>query len=1288
MLTRQQEKALDLHRHLSVTANAGSGKTTVLARRFVEILLNTRAEVQNVVAITFTEKAAGELSRRIASEVETQIRQLRAQVLTFQSNGLRIDEELLSRLSRLEEIRSELPSAPISTIHAFCARILRQYPVEAGIDAGFTIGGTLDTNRLMDEAFRKTFAEILSSRDSSTQVINSAFAEKERVLDTLRSLGRRTLEDVLRLALKKRDVIDRLIDTGIFEKTDAELIHFWQEVENRELLSQLRRHHELLSTAISFSACSRDLRPHLDLLYREDLEFAARCRELWTIGSALLTADWKSLRKKSFPSDVESSVDFPKGRSLWVGQFVRVLRHLKSAFGGIDAYGTDAFLSDRAMLAYTKHLRVILELYKRIRSAFDDLKESEGMLDYEDLLLKTLQLLRQHPEIRQQLSLQYPFIMVDEYQDTDRLQYEVLRPLLNEYRSGNLFIVGDPKQSIFGFRNADVAIFEATKLDIQKAASENPSPLRYGDVVLGGTLLERRGILSLPESFRLLTNLVAFVNHLFRGLLDDPARGVFYEELVKGRANDADGRIELIICWQNDELDHDSGEEEETSQDENYFARSGVLSEEETIARRILSFMIDGTTVWERKADGKEYPRPVQFRDIGILLRNRKRLGKLEDVLRLYKIPYLVSSGVGFYQTQEIYDFANYFRFLLNPADDVALVGILRSPFFTLSDADLYAIAVYGGSGTFYQKLQHYAQSETAPLHVRSAAEHLASDLRHAGRLSIPLLVQRLLMQTGWLGAIAGSQRGDQNKANIEKLLRLAREFEGRSFASLFDFVERLNELIEHEPEEGQAPVAEPKNAVQILTIHAAKGMEFPIVVLPYLNARQPAVSLPIVDQELGIGFPVASLSNLFDHGDEEASDQKVVPKIVELMKLRALERSAEEEKRVFYVATTRARDHLVLSASIGKRGVELNSPLQWIVDQFQIDLRRGDQDVVIQTQVRRASHLRSLSEISSKKQDNSSLEVGDDESVFGAPHKLVIHCRDAESVFVEQESLGKIKGTFLDEETTPGFSGNIYVDSIPGQIRGEFFSATQIQLFYKSKKEFLESYRTGTFPEAQKLPIIERIDVSRFDEHSDVPELLDPARRGMIIHDVLKHIRTHADIGSLSAIVRTSVMSAMIGSHEILSEVMKEILSQLQPLFTSSFGEEILSVSEVLTEYTIATALGEDFVVGIIDRLMNDPKHGWWILDYKTDNLPSQVNLFQYAVEQYAIQMKCYAYLLHRLHPELSTVRTVLWFLRRSAEPIEMLFQAADLSTWEEELSQTIRQMKSLILDEARLKV
>ncbi|MGC8897174.1 MAG: UvrD-helicase domain-containing protein [Bacteroidota bacterium] len=1264
MLTPQQEKALDLQRHLSVTANAGSGKTTVLARRFVEILLNTRAEVQNVVAITFTEKAAGELSRRIASEVENQIRQLRAQVLTFQSNGLHVYEELLSRLNRLEQIRSELPSAPISTIHAFCARILRQYPVEAGIDAGFTIGGTLDTNRLIDEAFRKTFTEILCSGDSSAQGINSAFGEKERVLDTLRSLGRRTVEDTLRLALKKRDIIDRLIDAGIFEKTDAELLQFWEEVANGELLSRLRRYHELFSTVISFSTHSRDLRPHLDLLYKEDVGFAARCRALRAIGSALLTADWKSVRKKSFPPDVESSMDFPRGRDLRIEQFVRVLRQFKSLFGGIDACGTAPFSSDRAMLAYTKHLRVILELYKRIRSAFDDLKESEGMLDYEDLLLKTLQLLRRHPEIRQQLSLQYPFIMVDEYQDTDRLQYEVLRPLLDEYRSGNLFIVGDPKQSIFGFRNADVAIFEATKLDIQKAATGNLPPLRYGDVVLGGTELERRGILSLPESFRLLTNLVAFVNHLFRGLLDDPARGVFYEELVRGRANDADGRIELLICWQNYGLDHNNEDEEETSQDENYFTHSGVLSEEETIARRIVSFMIDGTTVWERKADGSEYPRPVQFRDIGILLRNRKRLGKLEDVLRLYKIPYVVSSGVGFYQTQEIYDFANYFRFLLNPADDVALVGILRSPFFTLSDADLYAIAVYGGSGTFYQKLQRYAESETAPPHVRSAAEYLASDLRHAGRLSIPLLVQRLLMQTGWLGAIAGSQRGDQNKANIEKLLRLAREFEGRSFASLFDFVERLNELIEHEPEEGQAPVAEPKNAVQILTIHAAKGMEFPIVILPYLNIRQPAVSLPIVDQELGIGFPIASSSNLLDRADEEASDQKVVPMIVELMKLRALERSAEEEKRVLYVATTRARDHLVLSASIGKRGVELNSPLQWIVDQFQIDLRRGDQDVVLQTQVQRGSHLHPI------------------------PHKLVIHCRDAESAFGEQESLGRIKRTFLDEETSRGFSGKIYVDSIPGQIRGEFFSATQIQLFYKSKKQFLESYRTGAFPEAQKLPIVERIDVSRFDEQSDVPELLDPARRGMIIHDVLKHIKTHADIRSLPAIVQTSVMSAMIGSREILSEVTKEILIQLQSLFASSFGEEILSVSEILTEYTIATALGEDFIVGIIDRLMNDPKHRWWILDYKTDNVSSHVNLFQYAVEQYAIQMKCYAYLLHRLHPEQSAVRTVLWFLRRSTEPIEMVFQAAELSTWEAELSQTIRQMKSLILDEAPLKV
>jgi len=1202
VLTRHQQKALNLSCHLSVTANAGSGKTTVLARRYLDILLQMNVQVENVVAITFTEKAAGELSQRITSEVADKIAEVQSEHEKRRNSGT------ADRLDRLAHIRQELPSANISTIHAFCARILRQFPVEAGVDAAFTTAGTLDSARIADDALQRTF---------STFTVEVA-EKKERVFDTLRAVGRPATEEILRLALKKRVLLDRLVDAGMFEKTDDELLAMWEEAAARELAGQLSPHRGLFDGVVSLAVEAGALTHLLEKLFSGEESLRDRCAAIIDLGDRLLVKSWGKGREKEFKKGiVKGNAD--------ITRFAGVLGSLRGLARASD-------LDRHHVEAYARHLRVLIELYGALRHTYEELKEEENALDYEDLLVKTLALLREHPEIRRRLSEQYRFIMVDEYQDTDRLQYEILRPLLDEFKRGNLFIVGDPKQSIFGFRNANVAVFNSTKQEMAAAVGRSSSAGKNTTVED-----EERGMLTLPDSFRLLSDILVFVNELFRDLLHDEENGVRYDELVKGRQNDDRGSVELLL------VPDDSGENKE---DETPGESSVSITQEEAVARRILLLVDEKATVFEKgKGARGEIPRPVRFGDVAILLRSRARLGFLEEAMKAHNIPYVVSSGVGFYQTQEIYDFANYLRFLLNPADDVALAGILRSPFFTLSDAELYTVVQRVGTGTLFDKLKTSAAVPGAPAAVKTAVECLGSDLERAGKLPIPLLVQRILLQTGWLGVIAGSPRGDQNNANIVKLLRLAREFEGRSFVNLFDFVERLNELIEKEPEEGQAAVVESRNAVQILTIHAAKGIEFPVVILPYLNEPRPRDRLPLIDEDLGIGFSVIG------HAGPEREAEKVTVPVVEVMKLRMQRRSAEEEKRIFYVATTRAKDHLILTAR--NRRVVQGSPFDWIVRRFPEFLALPPKGPLVETRIRRL--------------------LPDGTGEEEVPYMLRVKCLDARRL----EALPHEGGA----PPSAAFPNDIHDEPITGQIRGEFFSATQIQLFARSRRQFMESYRTGMLPESRVLPVVERAAAKGGDESDDVFEPIDPARRGTIIHSVLSRVRSKDDLANLAAIVRSVVNREEIGREERLLRLGEEIRSEISALLRGEFAKAILGAEEIFTEYTIASALGDDFAVGIVDRLMKDPSLGWWILDYKTDDVSHERDLKAFAEDRYGVQMKCYAYLLRRLHPEQLEVRTVLWFLRRNSEPVAFVFDAAHLDEWEGELSSLIAQMKEMIL-------
>ncbi|MEN3039626.1 MAG: UvrD-helicase domain-containing protein, partial [Candidatus Kryptonium sp.] len=281
-------------------------------------------------------------------------------------------------------------------------------------------------------------------------------------------------------------------------------------------------------------------------------------------------------------------------------------------------------------------------------------------------------------DVRKKLANQFRYIMIDEYQDTNHLQYEIVKKLINEF-SGNtkLFVVGDDEQSIYGFRGSDVEVFSVTKNEI----------------------IERNGEeVPLSESFRLLKGIAAFVNAVFEKIMGEKISiyEVEHKPIVVGRDIDDDGIVELLVV----KKDSTEKEEDDESVEANF------------VAQRILGLLEDEKAYVYK--DGLK--KKVEAGDIAVLIRNRNVLKPLESAFVKLGIPYIVSGGIGFYQTQEIYDFLNYLKFLVNTNDDVALVGILRSPFFAVSDREIFNISVYGEGSTFWEKVRNYVSRDTKPL--------------------------------------------------------------------------------------------------------------------------------------------------------------------------------------------------------------------------------------------------------------------------------------------------------------------------------------------------------------------------------------------------------------------------------------------------------------------------------------------------------------------------------------------------------------------------------------------
>jgi ATP-dependent exoDNAse (exonuclease V) beta subunit len=787
--SQEQAAAIDAPGVVFVSAGAGTGKTTVLVERFVKAVCERGIDVDSLLVITYTERAAGELRTRIRSR--------------------------LAELGR-DDLARELDGAWISTIHGFCLRLLKAHPFAAGIDPRFRVLDESQSRVLQSEAFEAALEEFLGDGEDERAVLLATYGARalrrmlSGVYETLRAAGR-----PLGLELGERP--------GLAER-----------------IGELREAARCLADDASAGDTARAT--------------AARALEL--------------LEERTLPERLLDLSEL-KARGERAATYEEARRGLEQA--ALD----ELALRDRDLLQ---------ELLGSFERAYRAAKERESALDFEDLQILARDLLRENADVRERESWRFRSIMVDEFQDTNRLQCELIDLLAEGPDDKEIFFVGDEFQSIYGFRHADVHVFRERR--------EHAS-----------------GVLALTQNYRSRPEVLGAINHLFSaefgtdfqrleaaGRFPDPAFGTPVELLVTDKASYAD----TDVHWRRAEARH--------------------------IARRVHELIEEGAA-----AAG----------EIVLLFAAGTDAEWYEEELRHLSIPTYRATGRGYFGQQQVVDLLAYLRLLHNRYDDEALVTVLASPLVGVSNDALVLLRRAAPKRPLFQPfekgLPHELSAQDGQL-FRAFHQRYERLSRLAPTLSLERLLEAIVSEHDYDLAALAQWDGRRRYANMRKLARLARSYEELRGPDIEGFVRFVAEQEAVGARELEA-VAEEEgaDAVRLLTIHSAKGLEFKVVVVADAGRDRAA---PSPDEILCLpdgrfGFRVADPSTGTRRGAFE----------YDAVREAGREEEKAERLRLYYVAMTRAIERLIVSGAIDpERRADAETPIGWVLER--LDARELDEAV------------------------------------------------------------------------------------------------------------------------------------------------------------------------------------------------------------------------------------------------------------------------------------------------------------------------------------------------------
>jgi ATP-dependent helicase/nuclease subunit A len=946
LLNDSQRHALDTRRNLAVRANAGSGKTSVLVERIVQLLARhwdagTPLSVTAIAAITFTRKAAAELRSRLRDS------------FVEMAGTSAVEREQLYWTAQ----SGELARAMIGTIDSFCARILREFGFpDSSADR---IEPDFEPLDAYDEAVLK--------REAIDRVINrlSSFSGADE--------REKSLADACRwwAVTQGYDALTQYLATLLDHTIDPETI----VAAYGDGKSPIQRMEEAWSDLPAVQRLNQD-RAELRLTLQKIVNTCESVRKPGKLLGALRDEVRSIVEALNHPAAQPEDANVLRAlRGALLNQKgeprnMRGLAEVQDDLASLQASWQDLLRSfdfdfDGELCA-AEAADKLVRLLEPVAHEYLALCHDANHFDFMTIARRTRDLLKRDEAVRRSLQDTYRYVLVDEFQDTNPLQWEIISWIVGDGPEGplavdRLFIVGDPQQSIYRFRHADVRVFMRVQALIRAenqrhglaalATDYDRMIAETGQDGLASDEEQHLGLMPLAENFRSLTPIpLMLVDRVFRHVFDpkqhqlDLARNAFeiqYQPLKPGIANDAVGEVHYVIAGAEDAAEAD---EETAGPDQAGEATGNELANAQVAAVVDRLVALHGQPKYTAKPGE---PQQLDWGDMAVLLPSRSVvLMPLEREFRRRHVPSVVTRGIGFWQRQEVRDVIHLATCLADPGDELAVFAVLRSPIGQLTDAEILflselgrgslrrglamlaqgALPVADDADPARQTLSEVWQAFSAEVQgrLRRVAATLDDWRQGVDRLAHADLLQRSLEESGAYAVYAAEPEGAVILANLARLFDQVRGEEERDAPGLARLARRLRARMDEAPNEEQASLATDRNAVQVMTVHAAKGLEFPVVAVLKMDrlAVRPSTGKLMVKTEWDALLPddAAQLPHCRP-GTVAVSvrhpcrpRETYTPRL--LQALRNLDRAQQlaESRRLFYVAATRAKERLILA--------------------------------------------------------------------------------------------------------------------------------------------------------------------------------------------------------------------------------------------------------------------------------------------------------------------------------------------------------------------------------------
>ncbi len=1158
--TPEQKRTITTNNsNLLISAAAGSGKTAVLVERIIHIIVNDKVDINKILIVTFTNAAAGEMRQRISNALINKIENNKANRDFFKKQL-----NLLNKSS-------------ISTIHSFCIDIVRKYFHIINLDPKFRIGDAAETailkidvlEELMEKEYEKSsehflgLVEMFGGNKDDRRL-------QELILDCYEFIQSQPYpydwmhEKVEQFTMNYEDY-----ERSIWIRTIIEQIKVKLNAADNIFKDAKKIVLEDNNFEGYLKAVNDDLIIINDLIFALNQGFSQFINEVNNVKHTRL--------KRLSNVDEEMQEKFKNLRE----EAKDIVKQIKKEVSNKDPESCFSELNE--MYPYMKYFIKIISFFHK---AYLEKKLEKGLLDFNDLEHYSLEILS-NQEIAKEVREKYSYIFVDEYQDSNLVQETILNKIKRE---NNLFLVGDVKQSIYRFRQADPTLF------LEK----------YHTFKKGENYLNQR--IDLNKNFRSNKTIIDGINFIFKNIMSKYLGEIDYNEdsflYYNNKFKEINGqKIELSILEKNkkdNEIKNINEKELDLMEDIEIEARAA--------ADKIKNLI--GQKIYDNK---KECLRNIEYKDVVVLMRATSNWAQtyLETFIS-EGIPAYADFNTGFFETTEIKLFMSLLKIIDNKRQDIPLLSVLRSPVFKFNVDELIKIRTESNKTNYYEALYEYIEKNNDNLKNKLLNfEVMISKWKKETRImKMDEFIWKLMLDSGFYYYIIAMPGGNQRKANLDILLDRAKQFQSTSMKGLFNFIKFIDKLKASSGDMGTAKImGENDNVVKIMSIHKSKGLEFPVVIVvgmgKHYNLRDTTAPI-LFHKDLGIGPKYVNLKL------RRWSDSIARAAMKTKIKLECL----SEEMRILYVACTRAKNNLILIGSLSD--IE-KSAKKWSKNMGALSIENGknylDWICPVLMYHKDGYKLRELAGFSCEKEtlkDDSNWDIN------------IINCSDILSKKLKTENIVNFK-EFIN-------TSNYNLDNF-----------REIEKKLDWEYQFKDAVKIPSKMSVTQIKKLKARDLNKIS--TEIPSLIkrpkflegkksiSGSEKGTIIHFVMQHLNFNMVTNSydIKRQLREMVFNELLKQEEIDIINVEKILS----FFYSDLGKRILKSEKIYREVPfnlvckasdviegLNDCSEELLVQGVIDLYFEENKE-LILIDYKTDYI-SDKNKAD-IINKYKIQLAYY---------------------------------------------------------------